>query len=312
VTCRAVRHPRDLLAVNCGGLRGRGGTIPVFARQVGGRALTDDGPPLAAVEAVVRDVAGQVDPDPAFRVALRARLVAAAGQDPGVSAPRLTVIEGGRRPAAPAAGRWSRWRLACPAAAVAVAAVAGAAVMVVVDARPGTPARSQAAELLVQAPAVGYLEQARRRALEVRAAAGPAGGATARLRTALDDMDAQTRAGVTAIAAEAARSGGGRPELAGLPGWAAEQQTILTAAAGGLPVLRTRLGVSVELLARVAARAADLQAAVTCSCLPLVGGDDLGPVPARAASPVLDAGVTPPAPSLARLPGPQAGRAGPG
>jgi len=250
-------------------------------------ALSGDPRRLAAVERAVRAAAAQVEPDPVFAAGLRARLVALSGDpDPAAGPPRLTVVVGGPARAAPGR-RWAALRRAAlpwVAASVTIAAGAGAAT-VHGRVRPPGAAVERRADAGPPVAAVDRLGSARRRALEVAAAAQAGAVDVPAVRAALDDMDAQTQAGVASIAA-AARTPDGRAALADLPGWASEQETILADAAGGLRPLRERLAASTRLLRRVAARVAALQRVAWCSCLPLAGGDDLGPVPvAPAAAP---------------------------
>lgn len=278
------------------------GGRPDAGRPDAGRpdAGRPDGEPdrLVALVDRLRAVNGTSDPDPAFRVGLRERLVATAAAEWAAQPPAETAEAAGP-PARPPGRPWVRTRYALAGAFAAVLVVTGL-VLASGSALPGDtlyPVK-RATERVELAFTFGQeakgrrcLAEARTRAQEIRALLdrsepGPGGGPSTRtdaaaLSGALDAMDAQTTAGSRLLTTAAVRRTADGP-LVELAGWTADQRTLLTWLLDRLPAAnRARATDSLDLLHRVADRAAALRTELSCSCLGAATVDDLGPRPCR-------------------------------
>ncbi|MFD2090097.1 DUF5667 domain-containing protein [Blastococcus deserti] len=278
-----------------------------------------DGSRAAREELVVarlRELAPHLDgePDPAFRAATRARLVAmAAVRSPAPApVPRLQRLLAARAPdAAPA--RW-RTRLTAGLAGAALTVTAAAALVAVADgARPGDvlydlKRGTEQTQLALAGDARGrtLLDFASTRldeleelvgeggtALPAAAPAAPAdagvGAATADpalVLETIETMDQQTVEGAVWLTDRAVETSDGRP-LDHLGRWAAGQADDLAVLQPLVPDAATEaVGRSLDLLARIGARADGLEAALDCPAGPAVGGsDDLGPLPVACTAP---------------------------
>ena len=284
---------------------------------------------LVAVVEQLRSADHAADPAPAFRAQLRARLVSTATAE-WAGAPPQT---GPARPGAPAdeptalPGPRVRPRFALAAALAAVLVAAGL-VMASGSALPGDllyPVKRGTEQVQLafvfgqHAKGRRYLALARTRAEEVgalldRNAQGRSGGTPADIDAgavsgALGTMDAQTSAGARLLSAVAVRQAEDGP-LADLATWTADQRSLLDTLVDRLPAsVRARASESLDLVRRVADRAAALRAQLSCSCLGTAPSDDLGPLPCVpcAASPGGQGSPTAPATSAGSRTGPGAG-----
>jgi hypothetical protein len=254
-------------------------------------------------------LAGALDgePDPAFRAATRARLVAMAA----VRSPAPEPVSGVKRLLAlrvsdAAPSRW-RTRLTAGLAGAALTVTALASLVAVADdAAPGdvlyglkrgteqtqlavagdsrgqtlldfAGTRLDELEALVDAPT----------ALPAAGAASPGGetvlaaeGDAALVLETLRTMDEQTTEGTVWLTDRAVETEDTDP-LDRLAGWAAEQHAGLTAVAPLVPdAAADATAESLSLLTDIATRVEGLRSAVDCPAGPAVNGDDeLGPVP---------------------------------
>jgi hypothetical protein len=248
------------------------------------------------------------EPDPAFRAATRARLVAMAAVRTPAPAPasglgRLLAV---RAPdVAPA--RW-RSRLTAGLAGAALTVTALATLVAVADgARPGdvlygVKRGTEQTQLAVAGNARGQtlLNLASTRldeleslvgeeatALPAPAPAGPgdttvfaADADPALVLETLRTMDAQTAEGIAWLTDRAVATEDAGP-LDDLAGWTAEQSAGVAALQPLVPdAAADAVAGSLDLLAEIAARADGLQSALPCPVGPAVTGtDELGPVP---------------------------------
>ena len=247
------------------------------------------------------------EPDPAFRAATRARLVAMAAvrtpAAPPVSPLRRLLTEGTQAPA-----RW-RTRLTAGLAGAALTVTALATVVALAeDARPGDvlydlKRGTEQTQLALAGDARGetLLELADTRLEEVRSLLGdgatalPAAGssgsgpgetvlaaeadATLIVET-LETMDAQTAEGAAWLGQRAVTTGSARP-LQLLSGWAAAQSDELAGLRDAVPAAaEDDVADSLVLLADIVTRVAGLESSLDCPAGPaVVGADELGPVP---------------------------------
>jgi hypothetical protein len=275
---------------------------------------------VARLQALAPHVDG--DPDPAFRAATRARLVAmAAVRRPTPEPPsRLQRLLSARAPDAPRA-RW-RTRLTAGLAGAALTVTAAAAlVATAAGAQPGealygVKRGTEQTQLALAGDARGrtLLEFAGTRLDELEALVGEgpaalpvagapaadggptllAGGADPELVLAtLATMDEQTTEGAAWMADRAVADRDAQP-LADLSDWVAEQSAGLTALQPLVPdEAGTAVGESLGLLADIDRRSEQLSGSVACPGGPAVDGTDaLGPVPGPCAPEV----PSPPAP----------------
>jgi hypothetical protein len=245
------------------------------------------------------------EPDPAFREATRARLVAMAAvrtpAPPPVSPIRRFLTAGVPTPA-----RW-RSRLTAGLAGAALTVTALATLVAVADgARPGdllydVKRGTEQTQLALAGDARGQtlLELAATRLDEVRflvdegatalpAAGSPrsgeivlaAGADAALVVETLDTMDAQTAEGAAWLADRAVTTGDDRP-LQLLSGWAAVQSDGLADLQDDVPAeAQDDVAGSLVLLADIATRVTGLESSLECPAGPaVVGADELGPVP---------------------------------
>jgi hypothetical protein len=243
----------------------------------------------AAVEARLRALATDLDdePDPDFRAATRARLVAMAA----VRSPEPALRRRLRAPALPRrpAGLW-RARLTAGVAGAALAVTAlGALAALATDARPGDALYglkrgTEQTRLALAGDERGLtlLGFASTRLQELdELVDGTAGAPPADLvRDTLATMDAQTEEGAALVFSRAVDAHDAAT-LTVLSSWAQQQgaglselQPVLSADVG------TAAGHSLGLVTDVGARAGDLQAALECPSGPVTAGaDGLGPLP---------------------------------
>jgi uncharacterized membrane protein YgcG len=247
------------------------------------------------------------EPDPAFRAATRARLVAMAavrtsGPEPVTGLRRLLA---GRAPdSAPA--RWrSRLTAGVAGAAMAVTALA-TLVAVSTDARPGDvlyglKRSTEQTQLALAGDARGQtlLDFAATRLDELEGlvdegpsamsatSAGPVAGTVlaadadpAIVLDTLRTMDDQTAEGAAWLTERSVTTEDAAP-LEDLAGWAADQSDGLTALTPRLPDEAAEAAqASLGLLSDISTRVTGLQSAIGCAGGPAVnGGDALGPVP---------------------------------
>jgi hypothetical protein len=268
-----------------------------------------------AVIARLHELAPHLDgePDPAFRAATRARLVAMAAvrtpePAPATGIQRLLAVRAPDvRPA-----RWrSRLTAGLAGAALAVTALAGL-VAVADGARPGDvlydlKRGTEQTQLALAGDARGrtLLDFASTRLDEVEALVGEggtalpaapvepaAGGVSAAgadpalVLETLRTMDEQTTEGAAWLTDRAVDTQDARP-LDDLAEWAAVQSAALAALQPRVPAEATEAaGQSLTLLAEIGARTGGLQTSVSCPGGPAVAGtDDLGPVPAPCPAP---------------------------
>jgi hypothetical protein len=242
-----------------------------------------------AVVGALRSLGTALDgePDPAFRAATRARLVAMAAVRTPEPAPeersrlsRLLALRGEpvRSPL--------RRRLTAGLAAAALAVTALATLVAVASgARPGDPLYdlkrgTEQTELALSGSdrGVTLLGFAHTRLTELAALTGD-GDTDLAVRT-LRAMDEATTDGAAAVAAQAVA--GPDPATArGLAAWGAGQSAGLAALQPRLPAgARPAADAAAALVARVTDRGTALAAALRCPAGPAVGGSDpLGPVP---------------------------------
>ncbi|MGZ4667012.1 MAG: DUF5667 domain-containing protein [Blastococcus sp.] len=255
------------------------------------------------------------EPDPAFRAATRARLVAmAAVRTPAPAPPsRLRGLLSLR--AADAAPSRLRARLSAGLAGAALTVTALAALVAVStgahpgDALYGLKRGTEQTQLALagdSARGTTLLDFASTRLDELRtlvgrdatalpvagAAAGPAGqdllaaGASpALVLQTLHTMDAQTSQGAAWFTGRSVSTRSAAP-LDQLADWAAGQSAGLAALRGQMPAAATRdFGNSLGLLAGISTRTAALRPALTCAGGPSTTGTDaLGPVPGACTS----------------------------
>jgi hypothetical protein len=245
------------------------------------------------------------EPDPAFRAATRARLVAMAAvrtpePEPVTGVKRLL---GGRGPdSAPA--RWrSRLTAGLAGAAMAVTALA-TLVAVSADARPGDALYglkrgTEQTQLALAGDARGQtlLDLAATRLDELE---GLAGDDPALVLDTLRTMDDQTTEGAAWLTDRSVTTESPAP-LEDLAGWSAEQSDELAALAPRFPggtAEAEAAQASLLLLSDITTRVTGLRPAIDCAGGPAVNGADaLGPVPGlclpeQAATPPGDSGTT--------------------
>jgi len=254
-----------------------------FARAVEARPEAAD-PELAAELAVVdllRSAAATSGPDAAARERMRARILAA---DPP-TASGVTLLKPRRRSSA-------RGRLAVAAAAALclVLSLAGMSLLLSRDALPGDALygmkrTAESASLGFtfgdESKALKRLEFAAARLAEMETLAdqygddGPLGG----YLTALTDFDADAAAGSRELSTVGANSD--ERVLGTLAEWSQAQTRRLSDLRPRLPEAAvTRSATSLDLLARMAQRMADLRARTGCSPVTTGASDDVGPLPA--------------------------------
>jgi hypothetical protein len=245
------------------------------------------------------------EPDPAFRAATRARLVAMAAvrtpAPPPVSPLRRFLTDGVPTPA-----RW-RTRLTAGLAGAALTVTALATIVAVAeDARPGdvlydVKRGTEQTQLALAGDARGQtlLDLAATRLDEVRslvddgATALPAAGSSSSGETVLaagadpalvvetlETMDAQTAEGAAWLAERAVTTESADP-LQLLSSWAASQSDGLADLQDDVPAqAQDDVAASLVLLADIATRVTGLESALDCAAGPaVVGADELGPVP---------------------------------
>jgi hypothetical protein len=279
------------------------------------------------------------EPDPAFRQATRARLVAMAA----VRSPAPEPVSGYQRLSARVSeARTSRWRIRLTAglagAALTVTALA-ALVAVAEDAGPGDvlyglkrgteqtqlalAGDSRGQRLLTFAGTrLDELEGLVEEGPTALPAAGPgtrtalaAGADPALVLETLRAMDDQTTEGTVWLTGRAVEIEGTDP-LAQLSEWAAEQYSGVAALAPLLPEAAAEAAAdSLALLTDIATRVEGLHSALGCPAGPAVNGaDELGPVPGLCVPPPTATAPAPGAPtgtSPGPGPGPQASPAAP-
>ncbi|WP_211351328.1 DUF5667 domain-containing protein [Saccharothrix variisporea] len=219
----------------------------------------------------------------------RASRPAPPGTAPSGTGPAQPTTIGTRRPRGGARGRLA---IALAAALCLVFSLAGMSLLLSRDALPGDAlygvkrtAESASLGLTFGEESKGYkrLEFAAARVAEMETLAdryrdsggGPLGG----YLTALTDFDADAAAGSRVLAAHGSNSD--QRTLSGLRDWALSQTTRLGDLRGRLPAeASARAGTSLELLDRIAKRAADLSARTACATVTSGQTDDVGPVPA--------------------------------
>ncbi|WP_147455300.1 DUF5667 domain-containing protein [Saccharothrix australiensis] len=268
-----------------------------FARAVD--ALPDDTDPEFADELAVvtllREAATTSGPDEAARARMRERVL-------GASPPPPADLDRKRH----RGGARGRLAVALAAALCLVFSLAGMSLLLSRDALPGDAlygvkrsAESASLGLTFGEESKGYkrLEFASARVSEMEVLAdryrdsggGPLGG----YLTALADFDADTAAGSRVLAAHGAASD--RRVLDALRDWATSQTTRLGDLRGRLPAdAAGRAGGSLDLLDRVARRAADLAARAGCATATAGGFDQVGPLPATGdcAAPPVEPGAS--------------------
>ncbi|SOD94299.1 DUF5667 domain-containing protein [Blastococcus haudaquaticus] len=282
---------------------------------------------VARLHALSPSLGGEPDPD--FRAATRARLVAMAAVRTPEPAPRSTLqrlLSARAADAAPA--RW-RGRLTAGLAGAALTVTALASLVAVADdARPGDvlydlKRGTEQTQLALAGDSRGQtlLDFASTRLDELETLVGdgpsalpavPAGGqddATvlaadadpALVLETLRTMDEQTQEGAAWLTDRAVDTANRAP-LDRLAQWAAAQSGELAALEPLVPeAAADAVAGSLELLAQVGLRADGLEVALSCAGGPAVAGtDDLGPVPAACPTPV----ETPGAPTSGQTPGP--------
>lgn len=249
------------------------------------RAARDADEQAAGVVAMLQDLAPrlEVEPDPAFRLATRQRMVAmAAVRTPEPVRPSpLRRLLAARASDAPAA----RWRTRVTAGlAGAALTVTSLATLVALStgARPGdvlygVKRGTEQTQLALAGDSRGQvlLDLARTRLDELAGIAADAGLAESTLET----MDRQTGEGAAWLTSRALDSSDTAP-LDRLSGWAAEQSARLDEARTGVPApAADEVDASRALLTQVTERADSLRAALACPAGPaLLGTDLLGPV----------------------------------
>ena len=272
------------------------------------------------------------EPDPAFRAATRARLVAMAAvrapePEPATRLERLLAA----RATDVAPSRWrSRLTAGLAGAAMAVTAMA-ALVAVSTDARPGdvlygVKRGTEQTQLALAGDARGQtlLDFASTRLDELERL--PAGADSALVLETLRTMDEQTTEGAAWLAGHAVTTQDPEP-LGSLETWTAEQGDTLAALAPRLPDdAADEARTSLTLLDDITTRAAGLRSALDCAGGPAVSGaDSLGPLPVDCApeqaanapgggagssdapAPGAPSGSVPPATTTDAVPGPGGG-----
>jgi hypothetical protein len=284
------------------------------------RVRTSEDAVVARLQALAPHLDGEPDPD--FRTATRARLVAMAAvrsPAPAPGSPLRRVLTDG----VPAAPRW-RARLTAGLAGAALGVTALAAVVgAASDARPGdllydVKRGTEETQLALAGDSRGekLLDLASTRLDEVRAlvesgatalpavgAPAPGSGQTvlateadpALMVETLDTMDAQTTEGAARLTERAVASGDGAP-LELLAGWAAEQSDGLAALRNDVPAAAADdVTESLVLLSDIATRLSGLDSALDCAAGPATTvADALGPVPTSCLTeqPVVPGGET--------------------
>ncbi|NUT97346.1 MAG: hypothetical protein HOY78_35525 [Saccharothrix sp.] len=266
--------------------------------EAAGDEFTDE----LAVVALLRKAAATSGPDEATRARMRDRVLGANPSHPTATTPagtgrsRLTSVPvpvgGGPSPRRPRGGARGRLAIALAAALCLVFSLAGMSLLLSRDALPGDAlygvkrtAESASLGLTFGEESKGYkrLEFAAARISEMEtlvdryrdSGGGPLGG----YLTALADFDADAAAGSRVLAAYGSNSD--QRTLAGLRDWALTQTTRLGDLRGRLPAeASARAGTSLDLLDRIARRAADLSARTGCATVTTGQVDDVGPVPA--------------------------------
>lgn len=274
-----------------------------------------------AVVARLHELAPHLDgePDPAFRAATRARLVAMAAvrtpaPEPVTGFKRLLAARAADAPPA----RW-RARLTAGLAGAAMAVTAMATLVAVsTDAQPGDvlyglKRGTEQTQLALAGDARGQtlLDFAGTRLVELEelvddgptalplAPAGPAEGTVVAagadpglVLDTLRTMDDQTTQGAAWLTERAVTTGNAGP-LEDLATWSAGQSTRLTALAPRLPAeAADEAASSLALLSGISTRVTGLRPALRCAGGPAVNGTDaLGPIPSLC---VPAQGVTPP------------------
>lgn len=306
------------------------------------RSTAGDGD--AAVVAQLHSLAPHLDgePDPAWRDATRARLVAMAAvrsPEPEPVSPLRRLLAARESDAPPA--RW-RTRLTAGLAGAALTVTALATLVALsTDARPGDvlyglKRGTEQTQLALAGDArrgETLLDHASTRLgeLELLLADGPsalpaagggsgpadqvvlAAGSDAELvLETLDTMDAQTADGAAWMTDRAVTRTDAGP-LEELTGWAAGQSARLSSLAPSVPDEASgAVDDSLELLARIATRTADLRPALDCAGGPATdGADELGPVPGVCAAPLPAPAPSPqPDPDVTADPTPSPGPTG--
>ncbi|MFI9007079.1 DUF5667 domain-containing protein [Actinosynnema sp. NPDC053489] len=266
-----------------------------------------------AVVALLREAAVTSGPDEAARARMRARVLGAAERPPAKPV---------RLPRPRRTGARGRLAVALAAALCLVFSLAGMSLLLSRDALPGDAlygvkrtAESASLGLTFDEGSKGYkrLEFAAARVNELEtlvdryreSGGGPLGG----YLTALTDFDADAAAGSRVLAALG--SNADRRALDDLGGWADSQADRLAGLRPSLPAGATdRVATSLDLLTRIAERAAALRARADCASATTGEVDQVGPVPARdeCAAPPAATGTTtdatspPPAPTTAAVP----------
>jgi hypothetical protein len=281
------------------------------ARALEGAPLhgREDRAVVALAERIREVPAEALDATPAFRDALRARLLAegatllprprtpSEGDEPVPGSPaddRRATGPGRSRPArqgppARRPARSGRRRRRLAAGTLVVATLSAGTVAASAGALPGDPlyGLKRQVQNVEVALARGdedrgqqHLRLARSRVRELDTA-----GVSARsgpLVAALQDMDGDTRNGARLLSTVAIRDDDESP-LTELETWTQQQRTLLGAAANRLPdAARFRAATSLALLGTVTARLDTLRAALRCDCQDARPLDDLGPQPCAA------------------------------
>jgi hypothetical protein len=313
-----------------------------LARLLDGAVLDGPAAPLAGVAERVRafgaELAPVVAPRPEFRAALRTRLVAVASVQAHNAA---TEPAGSKNRALESAVSWTQTKRAqrrLSFAAGSMASVVAVAGVVVAGSQslPGDPfygvkRGGEALELRTTngdvAKGSKHLEFAAERLKEVRAlslgrdaafsgstdhavASGALGGSTSsRVRSALADMDRETRTG-SELLTSAYRASNSEAPLEILSRFAGRQTRELTTLIPDLPAAaRSRGEVSLALVSEVAADTSQLLAVGVCTgqCAPTEVAPTLPPVTGPMPQPAPSATEAPcgcPAPQPARTPEP--------
>jgi hypothetical protein len=246
----------------------------------------------AALETRLRGLGPALDgePDPAFRAATRARLVAMAA----VRSPAPAALTGWRRllslRADTAPRRRTRLTAGLAGAALAITVLA-TLVAVSTGARPGDvlyglKRGTEQTQLALAGDARGatLLQFASTRLSELRGLRGD--GDTALAVATLHTMDRQTTEAASWLTARAVTTRSSAP-VAELADWADGQRAGLASLRPRLPEgARPAAAHSLDLLTRVGVRADAVAKALTCPAGPVTkGSDPLGPLPAPCAPP---------------------------
>jgi hypothetical protein len=239
---------------------------------------------VARLQALAPHLDGE--PDPAFRAATRARLVAMAAvrtPEPAPVSPLRRLLSARASDAAPA--RWrTRLTAGLAGAALGVTAVA-ALVAVAADAGPGdllydVKRGTEQTQLALAGDSRGQtlLDLASTRLEELQGLAGADAGLVI---STLETMDHQTTEGTSWLTARAVDTGDGGA-LGVLGDWSARQSAGLAAIRGDVPQAATDdVDDSLALLSGITDRVAALRTALECAGGPATdGSDELGPVPA--------------------------------